>query len=217
MKKYFTFIGPIAAGKGTQAKIIANKYGLLHLSTGQIFRDAISSGSELGQKVKNIIDSGFLVPDNLTNEVVKDILGKLDLSNGFILDGYPRTINQVYALDDILSELGIPLDDAVMIDIPESEIIKRISGRFACAKCGQNYHDEFNKTKVNGVCDNCGSHDFIRRNDDKPEVIKTRLEHYYSEVEPIIEFYKKQNKFLKIDASNLSIEEVTKQLEELLF
>ncbi len=210
MKKYFTFIGPIAAGKGTQAKIIANKYGLLHLSTGQIFRDAISSGSELGQKVKNIIDSGFLVPDNLTNEVVKDILGKLDLSNGFILDGYPRTINQVYALDDILSELGISLDDAVMIDIPENEIIKRISGRFACAKCGQNYHDEFNKTKVNGVCDNCGSHDFIRRNDDKPEVIKTRLEHYYSEVEPIIEF-------LKIEASNLSIEEVTKQLEELLF
>ena len=217
MKKYFTFIGPIAAGKGTQAEIISKKYGLRHLSTGQIFRDAISSGSELGIKVKNIIDSGFLVPDTLTNEIVKDMLGKIDLSNGFILDGYPRTINQVYALNDILSELGIELDDAVMIEIPEEAIIRRISGRFACAKCGQNYHDEFNKTKVEGVCDNCGSHDFTRRNDDKPEIIKTRLQHYYSEVEPIVEFYKKENKFLEINATDLSIEEVTKKLEEALF
>ncbi len=217
MKKYFTFIGPIAAGKGTQAKIIANKYGLLHLSTGQIFRDAISSGSELGVKVKNIIDSGFLVPDTLTNEIVKDMLGKIDLSKGFILDGYPRTINQVHALDDMLSDLGIELDDAVMIKIPEEEIVLRISGRFACAKCGQNYHDTLNKTKIDGVCDKCGSHDFVRRNDDKPEIIKTRLQHYYSEVEPIVEFYKENNKFLEIDASNLSIEEVTAKLEKLLF
>ena len=217
MKKYFTFIGPIAAGKGTQAEIISKKYDFLHLSTGQIFRDAIASGSELGMKVKSIIDSGFLVPDALTNEIVKDMLGKIDLSKGFILDGYPRTINQVHALDDMLSELGIELDDAVMITIPEDEIVRRISGRFSCAKCGQNYHDEFNKTKIAGVCDNCGSHDFIRRNDDKPEVIKTRLQHYYSEVEPIVEFYKKQEKFLKLEATNLSIEEVTNKLEKLLF
>ena len=119
MKKYFTFIGPIAAGKGTQAEIISKKYGFLHLSTGQIFRDAIASGSELGMKVKSIIDSGFLVPDALTNEIVKDMLGKIDLSKGFILDGYPRTINQVHALDDMLSELGIEIDDAVMITNPE--------------------------------------------------------------------------------------------------
>ena len=145
------------------------------------------------------------------------MLGKIDLSKGFILDGYPRTINQVHALDDMLSELGIELDDAVMITIPEDEIVRRISGRFSCAKCGQNYHDEFNKTKIAGVCDNCGSHDFIRRNDDKPEVIKTRLQHYYSEVEPIVEFYKKQEKFLKLEATNLSIEEVTNKLEKLLF
>ena len=151
MKKYFTFIGPIAAGKGTQAEIISKKYGFLHLSTGQIFRDAIASGSELGMKVKSIIDSGFLVPDALTNEIVKDMLGKIDLSKGFILDGYPRTINQVHALDDMLSELGIELDDAVMITIPEDEIVRRISGRFSCAKCGQNYHDEFNKTKIDDL------------------------------------------------------------------
>ena len=217
MKKYFTFIGPIAAGKGTQAEIISKKYGLLHLSTGQIFRDAISSGSELGKKVKTIIDSGFLVPDTLTNEVVGDMLEKIDLSKGFILDGYPRTVNQAHALDDMLSDLGISLDNAVMIDIPESDIIRRISGRFSCAKCGQNYHDEFSKTKKDGVCDQCGSTEFVRRNDDKPDVIKTRLKHYYSEVEPIIEFYKGQNKFLKLKADNLSIEEVTQGLEKLLF
>ena len=217
MKKYFTFIGPIAAGKGTQAEIISKKYGLLHLSTGQIFRDAIASASELGQKVKSIIDNGFLVPDSLTNEVVKDALGKIDLDKGFILDGYPRTINQVYALDEILSELEISLDNAVMIDIPETDIIRRISGRFACAKCGQNYHDEFNKPKKDGVCNQCGSTEFVRRNDDKPEIIKTRLQRYYSEVEPIIEFYKEQKKFLKLEATNLSIEEVTQKLETLLF
>lgn len=217
MKKYFTFIGPMAAGKGTQADIIAKKYGLLHLSTGKIFRDVIASGSELSVKIKNIIDSGFLVPDSLTNEVVRDVLGKIDLSKGFILDGYPRTVNQAYALKDILSEIGIELDTAVMIEIMESEIVSRVSGRFSCAKCGQNYHDKFCKTKKNGVCDNCGSTDFIRRNDDKPEIIKTRLQHYYSEVEPIVEFYKNENKFLKINATGLSIEEVTKKLEEALF
>ena len=217
MKKYFTFIGPMAAGKGTQAEAISKKYGLLHLSTGQIFRDAIVSGSELGIKIKNIIDSGFLVPDVLTNEVVKDMLRKIDLSKGFILDGYPRTVNQAHALKDILADIGIELDDAVMIEITESEVISRISGRFTCAKCGQNYHDKFYKTKKEGICDNCGASDFIRRNDDRPEVIKTRLQHYYSELEPIVEFYKKENKFLKINATGLSIEEVTKKLEEALF
>ena len=217
MKKYFTFIGPIAAGKGTQAEIISKKYGFLHLSTGQIFRDAITSGSELGKRVKSVIDSGFLVPDSLTNEVVKDMLKRIDLSKGFILDGYPRTINQAKALDEMLSDLDVSLDDAIMIDIPEEDIIRRISGRFSCAKCGQNYHDEFNKPKNTGVCDQCGSTEFVRRNDDKPDVIKTRLQHYYSEVEPIIKFYKGQNKFLKLKADNLSIEEVTKELEKLLF
>ncbi len=217
MKKYFTFIGPMAAGKGTQADAISRKYGLLHLSTGQIFRETIASGGELGVKIKNIIDSGFLVPDVLTNEIVKNMLGKIDLSKGLILDGYPRTVNQAYALKEILADMGIELDDAVMIEITENEIISRVSGRFACAKCGQNYHDKFCKTKVEGVCDNCGSSDFIKRNDDSPEVIKTRLQHYYLEVEPIVEFYKRENKFLKINATGLSIDEVTKKLEEALF
>ena len=215
--KLFTFIGPIAAGKGTQAQILCEKYGMYHLSTGQIFRDAISSETELGIKVKNLIDNGFLVPDAITNEIVKEKLSTLDLSKGFILDGYPRTINQVYALQDTLSYFNIELSKAVLITVTEEETIRRISGRFTCAKCGKNYHDEFNRPKVDGVCDNCGSTEFSRRNDDKPEIVKTRLKQYFSEVQPMIDFYEGKNLLVKLEATNLSVEEVTKRLEGLLF
>lgn len=215
--KFFTFIGPIAAGKGTQAQILCEKYGMYHLSTGQIFRDAISSETELGIKVKNLIDNGFLVPDAITNEIVKEKLSTLDLSKGFILDGYPRTINQVYALQDTLSYFNIELSKAVLITVTEEETIRRISCRFTCAKCGKNYHDEFNRPKVDGVCDNCGSTEFSRRNDDKPEIVKTRLKQYFSEVQPMIDFYEGKNLLVKLEATNLSVEEVTKRLEGLLF
>lgn len=215
--KYFTFIGPIAAGKGTQAEILCKKYGMYHLSTGQIFRDAIADETEMGLKVKNIMDNGFLVPDAITNEIVKEKLASIDLSKGFILDGYPRTINQVYALQDTLSYFNISLSKAALITIAEEETIRRISGRFSCANCGQNYHDEFNQTKVDGVCDNCGSHEFKRRSDDKPEIVKTRLKQYFSEVQPIIDFYKEKNLLAELEATNLSVEEVTKELEKLLF
>ena len=190
---------------------------MYHLSTGQIFRDAISSETELGIKVKNLIDNGFLVPDAITNEIVKEKLSTLDLSKGFILDGYPRTINQVYALQDTLSYFNIELSKAVLITVTEEETIRRISGRFTCAKCGKNYHDEFNRPKVDGVCDNCGSTEFSRRNDDKPEIVKTRLKQYFSEVQPMIDFYEGKNLLVKLEATNLSVEEVTKRLEGLLF
>ncbi|MDE6224054.1 MAG: nucleoside monophosphate kinase [Alphaproteobacteria bacterium] len=215
--KYFTFIGPIAAGKGTQAEILCKKYGMYHLSTGQIFRDAMAEETEMGLKVKNIMDNGFLVPDAITNEVVKEKLSSIDLSKGFILDGYPRTINQVYALQDTLSYFNISLSKAALITIAEEETIRRISGRFSCAKCGYNYHDEFNLPKVEGVCDNCGSHEFKRRSDDKPEIVKTRLKQYFSEVQPIIDFYKEKKLLVELEATNLSVEDVTKELEKLLF
>lgn len=215
--KYFTFIGPIAAGKGTQAEILCKKYGMYHLSTGQIFRDAIAAETEMGLKVKNIMDNGFLVPDAITNEIVKEKLSSIDLSKGFILDGYPRTINQVYALQDTLSFFNISLTKAVLITITEEETIRRISGRFSCAKCGQNYHDEFKKPKVAGVCDNCGSHDFKRRSDDTPEIVKTRLKQYFSEANPIIEFYREKKLLEELEATNLSVEQVTEKLEGLLF
>lgn len=215
--KYFTFIGPIAAGKGTQAEILCKKYGMYHLSTGQIFRDAMAEETEVGLKVKNIMDSGFLVPDAITNEIVKEKLSSIDLSKGFILDGYPRTINQVYALQDTLSYFNISLSKAALITITEEETIRRISGRFSCTNCGQNYHDELNPTKVDGVCDNCGSHDFKRRSDDKPEIVKTRLKQYFSEVQPIIDFYKEKELLVELKATNLSVEDVTERLEKLLF
>ena len=215
--KYFTFIGPIAAGKGTQAEILCKKYGMYHLSTGQIFRDAMAEETEIGLKVKNIMDNGFLVPDAITNEIVKEKLSSIDLSKGFILDGYPRTINQVYALQDTLSYFNISLSKAVLITITEEETIRRISGRFSCANCGQNYHDELNPTKVAGVCDNCGSNEFKRRSDDKPEIVKTRLKQYFSEVQPIIDFYKEKELLVELKATNLSVEDVTERLEELLF
>ena len=213
MKKFFTFIGAIAAGKGTQADIISKKYGFLHLSTGKIFRDAIESKTELGIKVKNIIDNGLLVPDDLTNALVKDLLQKIDISKGFILDGYPRTINQVKVLDEILSFLNISLDAAIMINIPDDEIVKRISGRFSCAKCGQNYHESFNKPKIDGICDSCGSSNFIRRNDDKEEIIRTRIVHYKTEIDPIVKYYEDRHKLFKIDATSKSINEVTDIIE----
>ncbi len=213
MKKYFTFIGAIAAGKGTQANIISKKYGFLHLSTGKMFRDAITSASELGIKVRNIIDNGLLVPDNLTNDLVQDLLRSVDLSRGFILDGYPRTINQAKVLDEILALLNVKLDAAIMINIPDDEIVKRISGRFACANCGQNYHDSFNKPKTDGICDSCGSDKFIRRNDDKEDVIRTRITHYKTEIDPIIKYYEVQKKLFKIDATGKSIGEVTDIIE----
>lgn len=215
--KYFTFIGPIAAGKGTQAEILCKKYGMYHLSTGQIFREAMAEETEIGLKVKNIIDNGLLVSDEITNEVVKEKLSTIDLSKGFILDGYPRTINQVYALQDTLSYFNISLSKAVLITVTEEETIRRISGRFFCAKCGKNYHDEFCLPKVNGVCDSCDSHDFKRRSDDKPEIIKTRLKQYFSEAQPIIDFYKEKNLLIELEATNLSVESITEKLEMLLF
>jgi adenylate kinase len=212
--KYLAFIGPIAAGKGTQAEIISEKYGMLHLATGSIFRDAVNSGSELGMKVQNIINNGFLVPDAVTNEVVKSTLGGIDLEKGFILDGYPRTLNQVYALEDMLDEFRIKLSRVVMINISEEETVRRISGRFFCTKCGQNYHDELMPTKNDGVCDICGGTNFARRSDDRPDIVKTRLKEYEAEVAPIVDFYKGRKLLVEIDATGLSIDETTRRIEE---
>ncbi|MDR2098403.1 MAG: nucleoside monophosphate kinase [Rickettsiales bacterium] len=215
--KYFAFIGPIAAGKGTQAEIISEKYGMIHLSVGHILRDAVNSGTELGMKVKNIIDNGFLVPDVVANEVVKSTFGEIDLSKGFILDGYPRTINQVYALEDMLDSFRIKLSKVVLIDISEEETIRRISGRFSCSTCGQHYHDSLMPTKVRGVCDVCGGTKFKRRTDDKPEIVKNRLKLYEAEAAPIIGFYRERGLLVEIDATGLSVHETSQKIGEAIF
>ena len=214
--KYLTFIGTIAAGKGTQAEILAHKYGLVHLSTGSILRSEVASGSDIGLKVQNIMSNGFLVPDELMNEIVASTLSRVDLLCGFILDGYPRSVAQAEKLDEILASLRIQLDKAVKFDITEEEAVHRIAHRFSCADCGHIYHDISNKTRVAGVCDKCRGTNFRRRADDRPEVLKIRIDEYKKEIEPILAYYKKQNKLVEIDATGRTIEDISDEVIEKL-
>ncbi len=191
----FIFLGPPGAGKGTLAAVVSMKYGIPHISTGVIFREAIKAGSPLGLKVKAIIDSGALVSDELTIELVKERLSQNDVSNGFILDGFPRTIAQAEGLSAISD-----IDAVVNFTISDQDVVKRLSGRRVCKNCGQNYHIDFIKPKAEGVCDVCGGELFIR-DDDKPEAIQKRLEVYAKQTEPLIDFYKNKNNLVNVDAS----------------
>ena len=187
-------LGAPGAGKGTQAKMLADKYGIPHISTGEIFRAAIKAQTPLGQKVKAILDSGALVSDDVTIELVKDRLSQSDTKNGFILDGFPRTIPQAEALENI-----VKIDAAVNFDISDEGVIERLSGRRVCKNCSQNYHIKFLKPAKENVCDKCGGELFIR-DDDKPESISHRLEVYRSQTAPLIDFYKNKKLLVDIDA-----------------
>jgi adenylate kinase len=211
--KYLTLMGPIASGKGTQAGIIARKYGLAHLSPGAIFRDAIAAGTEVGLKVKNIVESGYLVPDSMVNDVVGDVLGTHDFSRGFILDGYPRTMGQAAALDEMLAAYGARLSKAIALDISEAEAVRRLSGRFFCAKCGQTYNDEFSPPKVPGVCDICGGTEFLRRADDQPAAIRNRLAVYREESAPILGFYRERGLLVEINVTKIQRDEVSAMID----
>ncbi len=191
----FIFLGPPGAGKGTLASVVSMKYGIPHISTGVIFREAIKAKSPLGLKVKAIIDSGALVSDELTIELVKDRLSQNDVSKGFILDGFPRTIAQAEGLCSI-SEI----DAVVNFTIKDEDVVKRLSGRRVCKNCGQNYHVDFIKPKADGICDVCSGELFIR-DDDKPEAIKNRLDVYSSQTAPLIDFYEKKGLLKNIDAT----------------
>ncbi len=191
----FIFLGPPGAGKGTLAAVVSMKYGVPHISTGVIFREAIKAKSPLGLKVKAIIDSGALVSDELTIELVKDRLSQDDVANGFILDGFPRTIAQAEGLCAISD-----IDSVVNFSIKDEDVVKRLSGRRVCKSCGQNYHVDFIKPKQDGVCDVC-SNELIIRDDDKPEAITHRLEVYNSQTAPLISFYENKGLLKNIDAS----------------
>ena len=188
------FLGPPGAGKGTLAFEVSKSYTIPHISTGDLFRAAIKDQTDLGKKVKAVIDSGALVSDDLTIALVKERLDKDDTKNGFILDGFPRTIAQAEALESI-----IEIDSVVNFDISDDEVIKRLSGRRICSSCGQSFHVEFVKPKKEGICDSC-SCELIIRADDKIEAIQKRLENYRKQTAPLIDYYSKKNLIVNIDA-----------------
>lgn len=193
-------LGAPGAGKGTQAKMIAAKYGVPHISTGDIFRANIKNGTELGAKAKEYMDKGLLVPDELVVDLVIDRFKADDCAKGYILDGFPRTIPQAEALDKALSAIGDSVDYAINVEVPDENIIERMSGRRACVGCGATYHIVYNPTKVEGKCDTCGA-DLILRDDDKPETVKKRLDVYHEQTAPLIDYYKKQGILKVIDGS----------------
>ena len=193
-------LGAPGAGKGTQAKKIADKYQIPHISTGDIFRANIKEGTPLGAKAKEYMDQGLLVPDELVVELVADRIIKEDCKDGFVLDGFPRTIPQAKALDEALSKMGEKMDYAIDVDVPDENIVNRMGGRRACLSCGATYHVEFNPTKAEGVCDACGAQTVLR-DDDKPETVQKRLTVYHDQTQPLIDYYKKQDILKSVDGT----------------
>jgi len=194
-------LGAPGAGKGTQAMKIAEKYGVPHISTGDIFRANIKNGTELGAEAKRYMDQGLLVPDELTVKILLDRVANEDCKNGYVLDGFPRTIPQAEVLDVALSDLGDKIDYAINVDVPDDEIISRMSGRRACVTCGATYHIVNVPPVKEGVCDKCGSQ-LILRDDDKPETVKNRLSVYHNQTQPLIEFYNNKNILKSVDGTN---------------
>lgn len=193
-------LGAPGAGKGTQAKKIAAKYDIPHISTGDIFRANIKNGTELGKKAKTYMDQGLLVPDELVVDLVVDRVNQEDCAKGYVLDGFPRTIPQAEALDKALAELGQKMDFAIDVDVPDDNIVNRMGGRRACVGCGATYHLVFAPTKEEGICDVCGK-ELILRDDDKPETVKKRLNVYHEQTQPLIDYYTKAGILKTVDGT----------------
>lgn len=193
-------LGAPGAGKGTQAKMIADKYQIPHISTGDIFRANIKEGTELGKKAKTYMDQGLLVPDDLVVDLVVDRVQKEDCAKGYVLDGFPRTIPQAEALDAALEKLNDKIDYAIDVEVPDENIVKRMSGRRACVSCGATYHIVHIPTKVEGICDRCGSK-LILRDDDKPETVQKRLGVYHEQTQPLIDYYTKNGILRGVDGT----------------
>ncbi|MGB3944117.1 MAG: adenylate kinase [Methanothrix sp.] len=183
-------LGPPGSGKGTQAKMIAEKYGVVHISTGDILRENVRNGTPLGVEAKKFMEAGKLVPDSLLIDIIKDRLAKDDVKGGWMLDGYPRTMPQAEAMDKILPNLGQKIDVVLNIDVPDGELVKRVTGRRMC-KCGTTYHVQFNPPKAEGKCDACGA-DLYQRADDTEETVKERLQAYHAQTQPLIDYYDKR-------------------------
>lgn len=203
-------LGAPGAGKGTQAEVICNRYNIPAISTGNIIREALKTGTEMGLKAKSYMESGALVPDEVVIGTIKERIVKDDCKDGFILDGFPRTIPQAEALD----KMGIVIDKVIDIEVPDEKIINRMSGRRVCEKCGASYHLEYKKPKVEGICDAC-SGTLIQRKDDHPDTVKSRLDVYHSETEPLKDYYEKQGKLTVVEGQE-EIEDTTRLLIEAL-
>ena len=207
-------LGAPGAGKGTQAKLIAEKYGVPHISTGDIFRANIKNGTELGKEAKEYMDKGLLVPDELTVRLLLDRVAQDDCKNGYVLDGFPRTIPQAEVLDKELTNLGDSVDFAVDVDVPDENIIRRMSGRRACLNCGATYHIVNIPPKKEGICDVCGS-ELVLRDDDQPETVKNRLKVYHEQTQPLIEYYTGKGVLRTVDGT-LPMEEVFDAIVKIL-
>jgi len=208
-------LGPPGAGKGTQAQELERRHHLIQLSTGDMLRATIASGSALGREVKEIVESGALVPDDIMIRMIAERIAKPDCESGFILDGFPRTTAQAEALDTMLAEKGLKLDHVIEMSVDADVLARRIGGRYSCAKCGAGYHDEFQKPGVDGLCDHCGSQEFTRRADDNPETVKARLEAYEKQTAPLLPYYRKRGQLRTVDAM-APIEEVTREIEQIV-
>ena len=207
-------LGAPGAGKGTQAKKIAEKYTIPHISTGDIFRANIKNGTELGKKAKTFMDQGLLVPDELVVDLVVDRVNQEDCKNGYVLDGFPRTIPQAEALDRALAAMGQKIDYAIDVEVPDENIVKRMGGRRACLNCGATYHIVSIPTKVEGICDRCGS-PVVLRDDDKPETVKKRLGVYHEQTQPLIDYYTKAGILTTVDGT-IDIEDVFQTIVKIL-
>ena len=207
-------LGAPGAGKGTQAKKIAAKYSIPHISTGDIFRANIKNGTELGNKAKTYMDQGLLVPDELVVDLVVDRVKQDDCTNGYVMDGFPRTIPQAEALDKALAAIGEKMDYAVDVDVPDENIVHRMSGRRACVGCGATYHLEYAPTKTEGICDVCGK-ELILRDDDKPETVKKRLGVYHEQTQPLIDYYTNAGILKTVDGT-IDINDVFQAIVDIL-
>jgi adenylate kinase len=205
------FLGPPGAGKGTQAKLLSQRMGFLHLSTGDLLREAVKNQTPLGRKAKEYMDRGELVPDELIVQLIEETLPK---DGNVILDGFPRTVNQALALEEMLKVKGEKISKVLFFDVPDEVIVDRLSGRRVCSKCGAVYHVKYNPPKVEGVCDLCGG-TLVQRDDDKEEVVRKRLEVYRKQTQPLIEFYQERGIIYKLDAGK-GVEELFEEVKGLV-
>ncbi|MDQ0998905.1 adenylate kinase [Phyllobacterium ifriqiyense] len=208
-------LGPPGAGKGTQSQRLVEKLGIPQLSTGDMLREAVTKGTDVGLKAKAVMDAGNLVSDEIVNAIVSERIDQPDAVKGFILDGYPRTLVQADAVERMLADKDLELDCVIELEVDDNVLVERISGRYTCAKCGTGYHDTNKKPKVAGVCDKCGSTEFKRRPDDNAETVRTRLEAYYKQTSPLIGYYYAKGKLKKVDGM-ADFEEVTASIEKIL-